>query len=173
MSPCRWETRAVDPCAIRFSQAECNARFRSGTSLAAAWQGLIAGDLIVHSFPPIKVIASHRRLFSLDNRLLVLWRLMGVFCGLCRVPCLVLIGPLGACRRTLKASGKFTTTCHGSFPTNVDGLTKQSDRCHVFPCERSRFVCRDTEPSANVPNPRHCAFRASVPEAPAVSCYHH
>ena len=56
MSPCRWETREVDPCVIRFSQAECSARFRSGTSLAAAWQALIAGDLIVHSFPPINVL---------------------------------------------------------------------------------------------------------------------
>ena len=115
MSPCRWETREVDPCVIRFSQAECSARFRSGTSLAAAWRALIAGDLIVLSFLQIKVIASHGRLFSLDNRRLVLWRLMGIFCGLRRVPCLVLIGPRGARRRTLKASGKFTTTCHGSF----------------------------------------------------------
>ena len=113
--PCRWEIRHVDPCVIRFSQAECSPRFRSGTSLAAAWQALISGDLFVDSFPPMKVIGRHGRLFSLDNRRLVLWRLMRIFSGLCQVSCLVLIGPRGARRRTLKASGKFTTTCHGCF----------------------------------------------------------
>ena len=88
----------------------------------------------------------------------MVWRLTRIFCGLRRVPCLVFIGPLGARRRTLKASGKFTTTCHGSFlfirqiaiigcrSTNKSRrFEKQLDRCHVFACERSRFVCRDAE----------------------------